>query len=78
MHDFPIICYSSPIFYYLAEILIYTNNHLEKKNIMKGKETRKEKKKEKSDNKGIKAKSDYQNEKASKQDMTINVKPKKS
>lgn len=43
---------------------------------MKGKETRKEKKKEKSDGKGIKVKSDYQKANASKQDLTINSKSK--
>lgn len=43
---------------------------------MKGKEIRKEKKKDK-DGRSVKVKSDYQNEKASKQDLTINPKPKK-
>lgn len=44
---------------------------------MKGKEIRKEKKKDKDSGKGVKVKSDYQNEKNSKQDFTINPKPKK-
>lgn len=45
---------------------------------MKGKEIRKEKKKDKDDGRSAKVKSDYQNEKASKQDLTINPKPKKT
>lgn len=44
---------------------------------MKGKETKKEKKKEKNDGQSVKIKSNYQNEKTSKQELAINIKPKK-
>lgn len=45
---------------------------------MKGKEIRKEKKKDKDGGRNVKVKSDYQNEKSSKQDFTINPKQKKA
>lgn len=44
---------------------------------MKGKEVRKEKKKEKADPKAIKVKSSYQKENGSKQDYSVNPSPKK-